>query len=232
MAEPSRAPRLETWSRGHALASLFGVAVSAALGSAWPLCATSLLSFALLIVQSRGAFTPAGKFGGPNALTTLRLALAVSVGLWARVSHVELAVLVLAIFALDGLDGAWARRSGLTGAFGAHFDMEVDATFVMVVELALWQRGLFGAWILTTGLLRYVYVACLALVRPRGGEMPRTRLGRYAFAVLVLGLLGGLVLPAPLSLGFAVLGTSAVSLSFARSFYWSYAPRRGSSADS
>ncbi len=235
MAQASRSLRLESWSRGHALGSLAALASSIVIARAWPLSIAALLSFTALLAHRdrRRAWTPAGDFGAANAVTCLRLALVSALGVSPRAtSALLLAAVALAVFALDGLDGLLARRSGRASAFGAHFDMETDATFVLMLGLLLWQRAELGVWVLSSGVLRYVYVLCIALFPPRVGEMPRSRLGRYAFATLVVGLVAGLVLPAPFSVLAAALGTSAVLLSFARSFYWSYVRKPASTLGS
>lgn len=223
----------EPWTRANAAALLAAGAVALAHGSAWPLGLAAGASFVFLIASQRGQWTPRGHFGTANAVTALRLALTVSLtvfldtlpGRW-------LAALVGLVFALDGVDGVLARRGDVAGPFGAHFDMETDALLVLSVNVVLYQRGAVAAWILSAGLLRYLYVLTLALVPARGGEMPRSKLGRYAFAALMLGLIAALALPAPWGPISAALGTGAVVLSFARSFYWSYAVSSGAIARS
>jgi phosphatidylglycerophosphate synthase len=149
--------------------------------------------------------------------------MAASVGIALHgAAGVVVAVLGIAILALDGLDGWLARRGNLTSEFGAHFDMETDALFVLIMTFELWHRHQLGGWILISGLLRYAYVLCLALVPPRGADMPRSRFGRHAFTLLVSGLCAAFALPNALGAAAAFAGTAAVSASFMRSFYWSY----------
>lgn len=209
--------RLETWSRINAVALVAGLLAAVALERPGVLGVFGLGSFAVLLACGRGA-----RFGLANLITGLRLLSVCALCLLSRAAGPLLALSVLVLFALDGLDGYVARRTNSESAFGARFDMETDALFVLLVELVLYQRGAFGAWILITGLLRYAYVLALALAPARGGDMPRTRLGRYAFALLTAGLVLSLVLPHPLGAAAAALGTLAVVSSFARSFYWSY----------
>jgi phosphatidylglycerophosphate synthase len=144
-----------------------------------------------------------------------------------RAPETILALVVLGLFALDGLDGWLARRRGTASAFGALFDMETDALFVLTVELVLFQRGELGVWILLTGVLRYVYVLVRAFVPARRADVPRSRFGRLAFTGLVLGLFFAFALPGPIGQVCALAGTALVTLSFARSFYDSYAPGGG-----
>ena len=43
--------------------------------------------------------------------------------------------------ALDGVDGWLARRRGMSSAFGARFDMEIDALLVQVLAILVWRYG-------------------------------------------------------------------------------------------
>jgi phosphatidylglycerophosphate synthase len=215
---------LLVWSRTNAVLLVLASALSLALGRPWPLAVTALFSFARLILGYSRAWTPSGAFGIANAVTALRLLAIVALGALLPAAPTQwLAALVLALFLLDGLDGSLARRRGVASEFGAHFDMETDALLVMTVTLLLFQSGKCGAWVLSAGLLRYAYVLCLVVAPARGGEMPRSRFGRYAFAALMLGLIAGLGLPDTLGVAAAALGVAAVVTSFARSFYYSYA---------
>ncbi len=213
---------LERWSRGHALAILPAACVALSLGHAGPVVFAGAISFAVLLMSARGGFTPSGGFGTANLVTSLRLGLVLALGLGASaVPGPLLGAVVLAIFALDGVDGWLARRRGTASEFGAHFDMEVDALMVLMVELALWERG-FPVWVLSTGVLRYLYVLALALLPAPGGPLPRSRFGRYAFAALAVGLVVALALPRTPARAALVIGTFLVSASFARALHWSY----------
>lgn len=180
-------------------------------------------SFAWLLFRFRRRYTASGGFGAANAVTLLRLALILGIALGLhRASGLVLGSLVFVIFALDGIDGWLARSRGLSSEFGAHFDMETDAFFVLALGLELWLGQGYGAWILFTGPLRYVYVLCLDLLPSTRGDMPRSRLGRRAFVVLITGFGLAFLFPAPYGTLAAALGTALVTYSFARSFWWSY----------
>ena len=58
---------------------------------------------------------------------------------------------------LDWVDGQVARRTGTVTAFGARFDMEVDAFLILV--LSVYVAGSFGPWVLAIGLARYALLA-------------------------------------------------------------------------
>lgn len=187
----------------------------------------------MLLVRARGAFTPGGHFGAANCVTALRLLLVGVLSVLPRAtSGTWLGSLVLLILLLDGVDGWLARRHRTSSAFGAHFDMEVDAFLVLTTSSMLWLSQRCGAWVLTAGILRYAYVLCCAVWPPRGGVMPRTLLGRSAFVLVVIGHALGFALAGALGTGCAALGTAAVTWSFVRSFLFGYGPRTRPLVDS
>ena len=126
--------------------------------------------------------------------------------------------------AMDAVDGWLARRTNSASELGARFDMEVDALLVLVLVFELWLREQAGAWVLTGGLLRYVYTLSFALVEPRVLPVARSRFGRYSFGVVVLMLLASLIAPAPIGELVAAAGTLLVTLSYGRSFQMAYFP--------
>jgi len=69
-----------------------------------------------------------GKMGvSPNALTLLGFLLNVAVGVIAGLGHLRLAGLCAIIsYSFDGLDGALARETGQTSAFGGFLDSVTD----------------------------------------------------------------------------------------------------------
>jgi phosphatidylglycerophosphate synthase len=149
-----------------------------------------------------------------------------AVGLWLGDAPAELvALIVLGLLALDGVDGRLARQRGTASKFGALFDMETDAFFVLTVVLALFERGDLGVWILVTGVLRYVYVLVRAAIPAPNPDVPRTSFGRLAFTALALGLFLAFAVPGVVGQTAALAGTALITFSFARSFYDSYARR-------
>lgn len=225
------ASELEKWTRGHAALVLGALGFSLYLGRTWPVAAAGVASLAALVTVNRTIWTPSGAFGWANFVTAVRAVLVWAVGARLHAAHETLlAFVVLGLFALDGLDGYLARRRGTTSEFGALFDMETDAFFVLTVELVLFHRDDLGAWILVTGVLRYVYVLVRAFVPARRADVPRSRFGRLAFTGLALGLFFAFALPGPIGQACALVGTVLVTASFARSFYDSYGRRPPSTA--
>ncbi len=70
---------------------------------------------------------------------------------------VSLVSLSAAALVLDAVDGWIARRTRTANAFGARFDMEVDASLILV--LSVYVAPSIGWWVLAIGAARYVFVA-------------------------------------------------------------------------
>jgi len=104
------------------------------------------------------------RFGAANAVTAVRaLFVALAAPAIGRSPAPSIAWFVVgaAVVAtvLDGVDGWIARRLGQSTAFGARFDMEVDAALIMVLSVLAWAWDKAGAWVILSGLLRYLFVA-------------------------------------------------------------------------
>ncbi len=78
------------------------------------------------------------------------------------------------VMLLDGLDGRIARRTGTSSAFGARFDMELDALLLLALSWMAWQSGKVGLWVLGIGALRYLFVAGGWLSPRLGKELPES----------------------------------------------------------
>lgn len=136
---------------------------------------------------------PHPRFGLANQITAFRAAIVslVAALVGEQVSaHWPVAIAAAAVIVtlLDGVDGRAARRAGMASRFGARFDMEIDALFVMTLSTLAWTMGKAGAWILLAGLLRYLYVGAIWLFPwMRGAEPPSLR--RKAICVVqIVGL--------------------------------------------
>ena len=71
----------------------------------------------------------------------------------------------LAATVLDGLDGWLARRAGMASAFGARFDVEVDALLIQALAILTWRYGKAGPWVLLAS-RSTTYVSKTPLERP------------------------------------------------------------------
>lgn len=193
-----------------------------------------VLGFNLYLLLLAVVLTAAGPerrrdFGAANRITLLRGALtsilaAAAVagpmldlrGLWLAAGCGALAL------ALDGLDGWLARRTGRADAFGARFDMEVDALLVLVLAVLLWSSAIAGAWVLAAGLLRYAFVLAGWLWPWIARPLPSSRRRRAACAGGV-GLLAAALVPAlapDIAAAAAALGTGLLAASFAIDLVW------------
>ena len=132
------------------------------------------------------------------------------------------------ILALDGLDGWVARRARRATAFGARFDTEVDAVFVLVLSILVWLDGRVDAWVLAIGLLRYGFVA-VALIRPWLGRALPDSLRRKTICVIQGAALTVCLTP-PVGTGLAnvLAGTSLglLTASFAVDLIWLHRHRK------
>jgi phosphatidylglycerophosphate synthase len=163
-----------------------------------------------------GRHAPSGRFGGANAITALRAVLIVALCASAHIGPVA-AVLVMAFVVLDALDGWFARRPPATASeFGARFDMETDALFVLAFGLKLVLVGRLGAWMIVPGVLRYAYAAGIALA-PRLGEAPRSKLARFIAGTMMTSLAVSAWPVEPIFAPLATVASALVVFSFARS---------------
>ena len=186
----------------------------------------SLLGGALVLALA-ARHLPGPRFGAANLVTLVRGALALLLAAligsapsaalaWASVA------LTLIALALDGVDGALARKRGETSAFGARFDMETDALTILVLCALVWQQGKAGAWVLIAGALRYLFVAAgFALPWLKRALPPSRR--RQAVCVAQIASLIVCLLPLvtpPASTAVALGGLAALLASFAVDVAW------------
>jgi phosphatidylglycerophosphate synthase len=166
-------------------------------------------------------------FGAANMVTLGRAALALLLVALLGAAPTPALGWVLVGFgtagvALDGVDGALARGRSEASAFGARFDMEVDALLILVLAALVWQHGKAGAWILAAGLLRYAFVAAAWALPWLGAALPASRRRQAVCVVQIVSLLGALTpaMPAPWSAALALAGLAALVWSFAVDVRW------------
>jgi phosphatidylglycerophosphate synthase len=118
---------------------------------------------------------------------------------------------------LDGVDGWVARRTKTESAFGARFDVEVDALLIMVLAILVWRDGKAGAWVLASGLLRYLFVAAGWILPWMNNPLAPTRRAKVICVVQIGGLLIALLpmVPPPVSSAIAAIALAALVYSFA-----------------
>jgi len=117
----------------------------------------------IVLTRMSKANHPHAAFGLANHVTSVRaLLVAVIAGVIGEPRTPRLAAAAAAVAVvvtmMDGIDGFLARRSGMSSAFGARFDMEVDALLIMALSILAWTYDKAGAWVIASGLLRYLFV--------------------------------------------------------------------------
>jgi phosphatidylglycerophosphate synthase len=193
------------------------------------IAASLYLGMAVLVIRGLPPDLPGLGVGPANRVTLGRAALAMPVlALAVGPAGAEPATawwviaLSTVVMALDGVDGRVARRTGTRSAFGARFDMEVDAALILALSVEVWTSGRAGAWVLSIGLMRYVFVAA-ARVRPAlGAELPESQRRKVVCVIQGVVLLVALGPIVPDGLATVVLAAGLVTLvySFAVDVAW------------
>jgi phosphatidylglycerophosphate synthase len=189
-------------------------------------CLLFFLAAAVLVIGHVGAH-PFPRFGAANSVTMLRVALMAGVaGLIGETPDDRIAwltvVVVVIITVLDGVDGWLARRHGQNSPFGARFDMEADAAFILVLSWLVWHHGKAGAWVIVCGLMRYLFVAAGWLVPWMAGPLRSTIRGKSVAVGQLVGLGVALlpIVPVPLSRIVAAVTLGTLTWSFAVDIVW------------
>lgn len=172
---------------------------------------------------------PHPRFGAANTVTLIRLggvavfaALAVEPRLVAGSGGWWALALALFLLALDGLDGWLARRQRLASAFGARFDMEVDALLILALAVIAFSQGEVGFWVLGLGLVRYAFVAAGWLWPRLAAPLPPSLRRKSVCVVQVVALTALLapVVATPVSGLLAATAFAALLWSFAVDVRW------------
>jgi phosphatidylglycerophosphate synthase len=218
---------------GVAIASAGTSAVLLPAAGSWAACvaAGTMIAVVGLGLPAMQRAHPHGTLGPANVVTLLRAgivalvaaALTLPQGLagapmlaWTMVAIVSCGL------ALDGVDGWLARRTGLSSAFGARFDMEVDAALAACLCLLVILSGKAGPWLLPLGFLRYVWVAAGMALPWLTGALPE-RPSRKLVCVVQIGALTALLAPVllpPWSAILALVAMIALVWSFAVDALW------------
>lgn len=208
------------------------------LGAFYPLKALAWLALiAAFTLPTLREHLPHARFGPANQVTLLRAGLIALIGgalgeaaLHDGGSALSWAAFALALtaFGLDAVDGWVARRRRCASAFGARFDMELDAIFTLILALMLFDTARAGAWVLAAGLWRYVFVGARLGLPWLRRPLPPSARRRAVCAIAVVALLAGLAPPldAASATVAAAIAVAALSYSFIADIVW-LARRRG-----
>ncbi len=161
-----------------------------------------------------------------NAVTAVRGVLAGGVAALAVADQVP-AMVALATVALvlDAVDGQVARRTGTVSAFGARFDLEVDAFLILV--LSTYVAWTTAWWVLAIGLARYVFVAAKAVLPWLRGSVPARYWCKVVAALqgVVLTVVAADLLPRLVELGALAVALVLLAESFGREVWQLWAAR-------
>lgn len=169
---------------------------------------------AALMLMGLARSYPYQSVGAANHATIARAALvALLAGFIGEHGGVEVAitatVLASSVTLLDGVDGWLARRFNTVSGFGARFDMETDAVFVAVLSLLAWQFGKVGAWVLLSGLMRYLFAAAALLWPLLRRPVPSSYRGKTIAVVQMIALI---IVIAPATGSAVAVTVAAVAL--------------------
>ena len=168
-------------------------------------------------------------FGIANSVTAVRAVLvALAATAIARAQSPSIAWLAVgaavAATVLDGVDGWAARRFGQSSVFGARFDMAVDALLIVALSVLAWTWDKAGAWVILSGLLRYLFVVA-GWIWPwmsRPLEPKRRRQAVCVIQIVALIVVVSPIAAPPLSTLIAAVGLAVLVWSFAVDTWWLY----------
>lgn len=185
-------------------------------GYAVVLCAVLARGPAVLGPADRVTLTRATLVGGVTALTADSLTRPAA----APAPVAALVAVAFVALVLDAVDGRVARRTGTASAFGARFDMEVDAVLILV--LSAYAVRPLGGWVLAIGAMRYAYVAAGGVLPWLRGPLPARHWRKVVAAVqgAVLVVVAAGVLPGPLPHAAAAVALALLVESFGRDVWW------------
>lgn len=175
----------------------------------------------LLFVIHAAVLRPANMLSLIRAFGTLPLLLLIKFN---RISELTILLTVVLLLCTDLADGFAARRaegteseikSGINA--GGKLDEETDALFTLILAYLLYSYAGYGAWVLSFGALRYLFVLLFALTGTRPAYPPSfSSFSRRVCAISASTLAGGLALflPQPLRTGALLIGLALLIVSF------------------
>ena len=169
---------------------------------------------------------PAERLWPASWVTLVRASLAVGVAAltadsFARDIPVAVLVALAAVaLALDLVDGWLARRTATASALGARFDGEVDA--FLILALSVYVASALGAWVLTIGAARYLFLAGEWLLPWMRAPLPVRRWRKVVTGVqgFALTVAAASVLPRALAQPLLGVALALLAASFGECVWW------------
>ncbi|HFE63992.1 MAG TPA: hypothetical protein ENK14_06185 [Caldithrix sp.] len=195
--------------------------VSLWIEALWPLVISAVVTFLFLLATARNDWTEKSVFGKANTLTAFRLLAVFYLALYGfQLNNYLILGIGLLILILDGVDGWLAKRNHETSDFGAYFDKETDAFFMLILCLLAIGKGLIWSWVVLLGLMRYLFAIFLFLYKTEVKAERRSQVGRIIYIIVVSALLSAF-LPYPVIYQPAILiATVLLGYSFSRDILW------------
>lgn len=215
--------QLLNWPKRHAIVVL--LASSCLMINGWSLIFFIIVTghFMGLMWRTSDQWRQSGSCLIANGLTAFRLAILLCVGVnWSSYQPMLLPILFWLAALVDVVDGWVAKRYDGATEFGAIFDEEVDAIYVLICSYVIWQLELGPWWIMGAGWIRYVVV----LIKTYWPPHPE-RDTHFAWAKTLAGLVFILyplciLLPAKASFYLQMLIFSLLLYSFLRELILAY----------
>jgi len=160
-----------------------------------------------------------------DVITAFRLLIAVFILYITPKNIIPFFVIFLLIVfaeALDGIDGKIARKTGTT-QFGAIWDMETDAFFILILSYISVFYLNYPWWILGFGMIRYLFYFIFYSLKPENAGFPKS-LSKFSkticvSTVLILGLFWIIPIKPGKFLGFINLLFLTASFLWEGNFY-------------
>jgi phosphatidylglycerophosphate synthase len=172
-------------------------------------------------------------FGLANAVTLARGALnALLLGLLVDPAALDavggdaagwlVVAVALSSLALDGVDGWVARRCRLASAFGARFDVQVDALLLIVLALAAVVTGQAGLWVFALAAGYYGFLAARTVWPWLARPLPpsRARKGVFVAQATTLVVICAPPVTTAVAAGLTAATLALMAVSFGRDVRW------------
>jgi phosphatidylglycerophosphate synthase len=212
--------KIVQWNSFHAVLFSFLFILYTVFPTIYPVIFAGLFSFLvywLLNFETLKTYKPFA--GYANLTTLLRLMLVIVAGLlYNNLTDINLFIIGLSIFALDGLDGFIARKLNQESEFGAYFDMETDAFYVCIFTIILFEKGLAGYWIIVPGFMRYLNGTIILFLGKKSEEEIRSKIGPLIAGLFFMAILTPFVLSKKYYHPVLIVSSALLVLSFLYSF--------------
>lgn len=211
---------IERWYKAHAILMIVATVLFLGTHNLWWLPAISLVSFLFFIGSNYTNWSQINWFGGyPNLATGFRFLLFIGLLFFQQeLSFFQIAMIATIVISFDGVDGYLARKYNQSSYFGSYFDRETDAFFVLAMTCLIVHHELAGYWVLTAGLLRYLYVVSLFFFKPAGKKESKSNRGKIIAVILMISLIACFLVNEKIFLPGLVVSTVLVLYSFGLSF--------------